>query len=135
MAYLLRAEANGLCLDIPVEKSEIQDVSELPSLVENALESALEEENVLDEDGELTDDAREMLDKWIRDLNAAGFWMPTGCSLSEIVFNLNEANVFDLLTENETFPMKLEEIPDEVVPELNWYDLTEGLTQTEADWM
>ena len=135
MAYLLSAEANGLWLEIPVEKPEIGDVSELPNLVEDALEKALEEERVLDEDGSLTDDARDMLNKWIRNLNDAGFWMPTGCSLSEIVFNLNEANVFELLTEKESFPIKLEEIPDEEVPELNWYDLTDGLTQKEADWM
>ena len=135
MAYLLSAEANGLWLEIPVEKPEIRDVSELPDLVEDALEKALEEERVLDEDGSLTDDARDMLNKWIRNLNDAGFWMPTGCSLSEIVFNLNEANVFELLTEKESFPMKLEEISDEEVPELNWYDLTDGLTQKEADWM
>ena len=135
MAYLLSAEANGLWLEIPVEKPEIRDVSELPGLVEDALEKALEEERVLDEDGSLTDDARDMLNKWIRNLNDAGFGMPTGCSLSEIVFNLNEANVFELLTEKESFPMKLEEIPDEEGPELNWYDLTDGLTQKEADWM
>lgn len=137
MAYVLRAEANGLSLEIPVESAELADREEVASETSIALWKALERTGTLDEDWEPTEEGRMLLNEWAARLSNAGFWMPEGCSLDEILFNLKEANVFGLLTADVTFPLKLEEQVSEKEAEemLDWEVITSGLVQAEPDWM
>lgn len=137
MAYLLSLNANGLSLEIPVESAEIANSREVASEVSQALWKALERTETLDEDWEPTEDGRMLLNEWIARLSNAGFWMPEGCSLDEILFNLKEANVFSLLSADVTFPLKLEEQLSEKEAEemLDWEVITSGLVQSEPDWM
>ena len=131
MKYLLELESNGLSLAIPVEKQVIEERDEVELLVERALFQTLRKME-LDEEEE-----QEVLDEWIQNLNNVGFWMPRGCNLDEILFNLREANVFNLLTANTSFPLTLEETltEEEADSFSEWKELTGGLTQMEGDWM
>lgn len=137
MAYLLSLNANGLSLEIPVERETLEDKYEVEKETLNALLEALEKEGGVDEDGYLTKDGKMLLNEWTDRLSDAGFWMPKGCKLGDIMFNLKEALVFNLLTEGVSFPLKLEERLSEREAEemLDWAAITSGLTQATPDWM